>query len=84
MIQWISLPFYVFSSGSKLRRFALSVTEVGAKITKGEMGIVNWAWIGLDIVLFGEPVSITEDSDFLIIHNETVGQLVETLEDFVD
>ena len=84
VIQCISLPFYVFSSGSKLRRFALSVTEVGAKITKGEMGIVNWAWIGLDIVLFGEPVSITEDSDFLIIHNETVGQLVETLEDFVD
>ena len=62
----------------------MSVTEVVAKITKGEMGIVNWAWIGLDVVLFGEPVSITEDSDFLVIHNETVGKLAETLEELVD
>ena len=84
LIQFVSLPFYVFSYGSKLRRFALSVTEVGAKITKGEMGIVNWAWIGLDVVLFGEPVSITEDSDFLVIHNETVGKLTETLEELID
>lgn len=84
VIQFVSLPFYVFSYGSKLRRFALSVTEVGAKITKGEMGMVNWAWIGLDVVLFGEPVSITEDSDFLIIHNETVDKLAETLEELVD
>lgn len=84
VIQFVSLPFYVFSYGSKFRRFALSVTEVGAKITKGEMGIVNWAWIGLDVVLFGEPVSITEDSDFLVVHNETVGQLAATLEELVD
>ena len=48
------------------------------------MGIVNWAWIGLDVVLFGEPVSITEDSDFLLVHNETVGQLVATLEELAD
>jgi len=84
VIQFVSLPFYVFSYGSKFRSFALSVTEVGAKITKGEMGIVNWAWIGLDVVLFGEPVSITEDSDFLIVHNETVGQLAATLEGLAD
>lgn len=84
VIQFVSLPFYVFSYGSKFRRFALSVTEVGAKITKGEMGIVNWAWIGLDVVLFGEPVSITEDSDFLVVHNETVGQLAATLEELAD
>ena len=84
VIQFVSLPFYVFSYGSKLRRFALSVSEVGAKITKGEMGIVNWAWIGLDVVLFGEPVSITEDSDFLVIRNETVGKLAEILEELVD
>ena len=80
LIQFVSLPFYVFSYGSKFRRFALSATEIGAKITKGEMGIVNWAWIGLDVVLFGEPIPITEDSDFLLIHNETVGQLAATLE----
>ena len=81
VIQFVSLPLYVFSSGSKFRRFALSVTEIGATITKGEMGIVNWAWIGLDVVLFGESVSITEDSDFLLVHNETVSQLAATLEE---
>lgn len=75
VIQVVSFPLYVFSYGSKLRRFALSVTEIGAKITKGKMGILNWAWIGLAVVLFGEPVPITEDSYFLIIHNETAAQL---------
>ena len=84
MTQFVSLPFYVFSYGSKFRRFALSVTEVGAKITKGEMGIVNWAWIGLDVVLFGEPISITEEDNYFILSNETVGKLGETLEDLVD
>ena len=59
----------------------MSATEIGAKITKGEMGIVNWAWIGLDVVLFGEPIPITEDSDFLLVNNETVGQLAATLEE---
>ena len=48
------------------------------------MGIVNWAWIGLGVVLFSESVSITEDSDFLVVHNETVGQLAATLEDLAD
>ena len=81
VIQFVSLPFYVFSYGSKFRRFALSATEIGAKITKGEMGIINWAWIGLEVVLFGEPVFITEDSDFLLVHNKTVGQLAATLEE---
>ena len=70
---------YVFSYGSKLRKFAIAVTEVGAKISKGEMGIVNWAWIGADMILFGEPVSITEDSDFLIIHNKTAGSLTDVI-----
>ena len=45
------------------------------------MVIVNWAWIAADLVFFGEPVSITDDSDFLIIHNETAGKLTETLEE---
>jgi len=46
------------------------------------MGIVNWAWIGSDLVFFGESVLINDDSDFLIIHNETVGKLAETIEEF--
>ena len=82
VIQFVSLPFYVFTYGSKFRKFAIATTEIGAKISKGEMGIVNWAWIGADLVFFGEPVPITDDSDFLIIHNETVGKLAETIEKF--
>ena len=82
MIQFVSLPFYVFTYGSKFRKFAIATTEIGAKIFKGEMGIVNWAWIGADLIFFGEPIPITDDSDFLIIHNETVGKLAETIEEF--
>jgi len=83
VIQFVSIPFYIFTYGSRLRQFAIATTEIGAKISKGEMGIVNWAWIGADLVLFGEPVSITDDSDFLVIRNETVGKLAETIEEFV-
>lgn len=82
VIQFVSLPFYVFNYGSKFRKFAIATTEIGGKITKGEMRIVNWAWIGGDLVFFGEFVPITDDSDFLIIHNETIGKLAETIEEF--
>ena len=44
VVPFVSLPFYIFSYGSQFRRFALLVTKIGAKITKREMGIVNWAW----------------------------------------
>jgi len=84
VIQFVSIPLYVFTYSSKFRKFAVAVTEIGAKITKGEMGIVNWAWIGLDVVLFGEPVSITEEDNYFILSNETVDKLGETIEDFVD
>ena len=30
----------------------IATTKIGAKISKGEMGIVNWAWIGADLVFF--------------------------------
>lgn len=53
VIQFVSLPLYVFSYGSKFRRITIATTEIGAKISKGKMGIVNWAWSGTDIFLFG-------------------------------
>lgn len=84
VIQFVSLPFYVFSSGSKIRRIAIATTEIGAKISKGEMGIVNWAWIGADILLFGEPVPITDESDFMLLHNETVSSLSDIIETIGD
>lgn len=82
MIQFASIPLYVFTYGSKFRKFAIATTKIGAKVSKGEMGIVNWGWIGADLVFFCEPVPITDDSDFLIIHNETVNKLAETIEEF--
>ena len=84
VIQFISLPLYVFTYGSKLRKFAVATTEIGAKISKGEMGVLNWAWIGADLFFFGEPVPITDDSDFLIIHNETAGTLGKIVEELGD
>lgn len=64
ILQSVSLPFDVFTSGSKFRKFARATTEIGAKISKGEMGIVNWVWIGAALILFGEPFPKTDDSDF--------------------
>ena len=81
VIQFVSLPLFVFSYGSELRKFAIAITEIGATISKGEMGIVNWSWIGADFVFFGEPVIITDDSDYLIIHNETLGELAKTIKE---
>ena len=81
VIQFVSIPFYVFTQGSKFRECSLLTAKIGAKISKGEMGIINWAWIGLDLVFFGEPIPITDDSDFLIIHNETLGKLAEIIEE---
>ena len=34
------------------------------------------------LFFFGEPVPITNDSDFLIIYNETVDHLAEAIEEF--
>jgi hypothetical protein len=82
IIQVIALPLYIFSYGSAVRKYAKAASEIGAKITTGEMGIVNWAWIGMDIMLFGEPVSITESSDLMILSNETTGAVTEVLDSF--
>ena len=41
IVQFISLPFYVFTYGSKFRKFVLATTKIGAKISKEEMRIVN-------------------------------------------
>lgn len=54
---------YVFTHGSKLRKFAIAILEIGAKVIKSEVEIVNQATIGLDLILFGEPVPITDIFD---------------------
>lgn len=79
-IQFLSLPMYIFSYRKSFRKYANAISEIGARITSGEMTILNWAWIGFDIVLFGEPVSITEDSFLMILSNETTGAVSEILD----
>lgn len=80
IVQFLSLPIYVFSYGTSLRKYANVVSEIGAKITAGEMNAVNWAWVGFDILLFGEPVSITDGSSLMILSNETTGAVSELLD----
>ena len=82
IVQGLALPFYVMTYGSKLRKFAVAISDIGAKISKGEMGIVNWAWVGADLIFFGEPVPITDDMNHLILQNETEDYLTGIIEEF--
>jgi len=41
LIQFISLPLYIFSFGSKFQKLAVATKEIGATISKGEMGKMN-------------------------------------------
>lgn len=43
VIQLVSLSFYVFTYGSKFRKFTVVTVEIDANISKGQMGIINWA-----------------------------------------
>jgi hypothetical protein len=79
VIQMISIPVYVFTYSSKFRIYA-----VGGLISKGQMGIVNWAWIGADLALFGELVWITEESNYAIFNNETGVRFNEIIEQYND
>ena len=81
VVQFISLPFSIFTVGSKFKKFTIVTTKIGIKISKEEMGIIKWAWIGVDLILFGEPVSITDESNFAIIYNETIRKLAETIKE---
>ena len=67
MIQFISIPIYIFSYTKEYKNLAIAISEIGANVTKGEMTLVNWAWVGADIFLFGEPISITEDFDLMLL-----------------
>jgi len=51
-LQFISLPIYLYSYGTSLRKYAIAISEIGSKITNGEMIILNWTWLGFDIVFF--------------------------------
>ena len=80
VVQIISIPFYIFTYGSALRVYAKGIAEIGGRIIKSEMGLINWAWIGLDLALFGEPVSIDANTTLMILSNEKFGAVGEVIE----
>lgn len=55
IVQFIIIPLYLWTSAHKVRVIAISICDLGAKISAGEIAIVGWGWIGLDLLLFGEP-----------------------------
>ena len=71
VIQLISIPLYVYFRARRVKRFAVGIADIGAKVTSGEMGIVNWAWCGADLLLFGELIPVTRSRDLIIFRNET-------------
>jgi hypothetical protein len=78
-LQIFSLPFYVFSYGSKIRTYINIVMEFGAILTRGEFELVNLGWIISDFALFGEHVPITTNCTFKLIHNETGKEIAEVI-----
>jgi hypothetical protein len=81
-IQILACPFYMLSSIRKLRIIALSLSDLGAKITAGEMNAMNLTWIGADFIIFDEPVPIVNSTDLMLFRNESsvIDELLEVLE----
>jgi hypothetical protein len=79
-LQLISLPVYLFTTARKVRAFGLALCEIGAKVTSGEMEIINWGWIFVGLALFGEPVLIGDNyEELMIIQNHKEASAIEEL-----
>lgn len=76
LLQLFALPGYILSYGFYFQKYTVAIMQIGAMITRGEVELVGCAWIIVDFALFGEFVSITGPSEFLIAHNET-GAMIE-------
>jgi hypothetical protein len=70
-IQFAGVTLYLLGNIGKLRLVAVTLSDIGSKITCGEMGILNWMWIAIDMCAFGEPVPIIESTDLMLLRNET-------------
>jgi hypothetical protein len=79
MLQGISIPIYVLSNHKKIRSVATTIAETGSSILKGQLALTNLPFLCLDLILFGEPVSITDNSNFSIWHNETAPTIDEII-----
>lgn len=78
IVQFISIPLYLWTSAHKVRVIAISICDLGAKISAGEIAIVGWECIGLDLLLFGEPVGIGNSTELMLLRNESA--TIEVLE----
>ena len=80
LLQFVAVPYYLVTFNSKYRIYALTIAEIGAKITKGEVGIADYMWFASDMIGLGEPVSMTEG---LNTNLETVSS-IKTILDSMD
>jgi hypothetical protein len=82
-IQMVSVPLYIIGRARTLRLLAITLSDLGSKITAGEMSMMNWIWVGAYLVLFGEPVPIVNSTDFMILKNESsvVDEFLNALEE---
>jgi hypothetical protein len=70
-LQIASLSVYMIGGARKIRLIALTLSDIGSKISAGEMNAMNWMWIGSDLLLFGEPVPILNSTDLMFFRNES-------------
>jgi hypothetical protein len=82
MTQLISVPFYILTNHKKIKMIGKTLAETGAMILEGEMTLGNVMFLAVDMALFGEPVSITDNSNFSIWGNETAPSLDEIISTF--
>jgi hypothetical protein len=74
MLQFISIPFYVLTNQKKIRVAAKTIGEAGSLVLKGQMEVANLPSLALDLILFGEPVRITDNSSFSIWRNANINE----------
>lgn len=80
-LQAIALPVYLYTNGTRIAKASIALARFGATISRAEESIANWQWAIVDLMLFGEIVSISEDKPLLFIRNETVGSISEIMKD---
>jgi hypothetical protein len=82
MLEAISIPLYLATNHKKIRVFARGIANTGSLILKGQMHLSNLPSLAVDYILFGEPVSITDNSNFSIWRNETAPTFDEIISTF--
>ena len=71
LVQTFCIPIYIFSKARKLKVLAITLSNLGSKISTGEMSVMNWMWFLTDLAIFGEGVPILNSTDLMLLKNET-------------